>query len=404
MTYADLHLAGGNVHALPQDVRDYVFGSTAPDNKTIDFEWAMDRLPESIDLRGEAVHVHAQNGGSCVGQSTVECCEILYNTTGDAIALSPQFVYYNARKRLADLTKQPVQDAGTSVWIAMATTTMQGIALDALCPNVGDLNAEPVPSAYTDGLTRLVGRYERLGYDSATISRNKLNDIKVALASGMPVVFATPLHVDFYSINGPIETHVKQYAWPTVDTSSSNFVGHHAMCIVGYTPDYLIVSNSWGEGWGDGGYWGMPYQCLGGAFDIFTIREFAGTTFEIPDAYRKQIQPVDSNWAKAYRLYRAAFARKPDVAGLHYWVDVLNQGADLRRVAECFIDSEEFRALYPNGGNKDFVTALYKNVLGREPDLAGLAYWVGRLVVGTARAELLVGFSESDENKTGAGW
>ena len=31
-------------------------------------------------------------------------------------------------------------------------------------------------------------------------------------------------------------------------------LGGHAVCLVGYTPDYFIVRNSWGTSWGDKGY------------------------------------------------------------------------------------------------------------------------------------------------------
>jgi Ca2+-binding RTX toxin-like protein len=48
-----------------------------------------------------------------------------------------------------------------------------------------------------------------------------------------------------------------------------------------------------------------------------------------------------------YRLYEAAFDRKPDAPGLGYWVDELDQGkGDLAWVANNFILSSEFRAMY----------------------------------------------------------
>ena len=49
--------------------------------------------------------------------------------------------------------------------------------------------------------------------------------------------------------------------------------------------------------------------------------------------------------------------------------------------------------------NVGFTTLLYNNVLDRVPDEPGLDYWVNDLVNGATRAEVLVGFSESLENK-----
>ena len=47
-----------------------------------------------------------------------------------------------------------------------------------------------------------------------------------------------------------------------------------------------------------------------------------------------------------------------------------------------------------------FVNNLYKNVLGREADASGLLYWSDQLISGAeTRYEVLLGFSESAENK-----
>ena len=45
------------------------------------------------------------------------------------------------------------------------------------------------------------------------------------------------------------------------------------------------------------------------------------------------------------------------------------------------------------------MSSLYQNVLGRAPDASGLAYWSNALAGGTTRAQVLVDFSESIENK-----
>ena len=47
------------------------------------------------------------------------------------------------------------------------------------------------------------------------------------------------------------------------------------------------------------------------------------------------------------------------------------------------------------------MNTLYKNVLSRDADSGGLNYWLGQLNSGTeTRYEVLLGFSESTENKS----
>ncbi len=47
-----------------------------------------------------------------------------------------------------------------------------------------------------------------------------------------------------------------------------------------------------------------------------------------------------------------------------------------------------------------YVNTLYVNVLGRQADIDGMLYWVDRLTSGAeTRAEVLLGFAESAENK-----
>ena len=103
-----------------------------------------------------------------------------------------------------------------------------------------------------------------------------------------------------------------------------------------------------------------------------------------------------------FRLYNAAFARFPDSAGLKYWIGKYSSGEnDSRAVASSFLASEEFTEKYgSNVSDETYVNNLYKNVLGREADTAGLNYWVGNLSSGMeTRCEALLGFAESAENK-----
>lgn len=404
--YRALHLAGGSVHSLPQDVRTYVFGSTNPDNLTAEFEWDMSQIPRKIDLRDKKI----QNQGgyqSCVGQSISGSSEIALGSRGRVVELSPLFLYYNSRKQLSDILHTPIQDTGTSIFTALGVATKLGVCKEEYWPEGSDPLQEPAAIAYLDGKTRLVERYEAVGLQTLKISRNRLNDVLVALHCGMPVVFAIGLRESFYNISAPLDVQRNQYPRPACSSWDSDFVGNHAMQIVGADLDkeYLIVENSWGEEWGDKGHWAMPFIALGSCFDLFAIREIAGERFEIPEKLRIRKNPIESNYGKAYRLYRAAFGRTPDQGGLDFWIGVLDNGTTLYRVAECFIDSDEFRSIYgTNPTNRDFAILLYTNVLHRAPDGAGIDWWIQRLDEGVSKAEVLIGFSESAENKERATW
>lgn len=102
----------------------------------------------------------------------------------------------------------------------------------------------------------------------------------------------------------------------------------------------------------------------------------------------------------AYRLYQAAFDRQPDQGGLRYWVEHMDAGMPLQEVALRFVGSPEFERLYgAQVANEQLVDAYYRNVLDRSPEVAGQAYWLGRLEAGLGAAEMLVLFSESEENR-----
>ena len=101
--------------------------------------------------------------------------------------------------------------------------------------------------------------------------------------------------------------------------------------------------------------------------------------------------------APVSRLYMAAFHRVPDAGGLDNWVAYVRAGNPLQSAADQFVASAEFQLTYGSLNNTQYVTLLYENVLGREPDPTGLATWTGQLASGSTRGQILIGFSESPE-------
>lgn len=110
---------------------------------------------------------------------------------------------------------------------------------------------------------------------------------------------------------------------------------------------------------------------------------------------------IEGNAGKVYRLYKAAFDRTPDKAGLGFWIGALDKGASLESLALGFVVSDEFKAVNgQNPTNLEFVSSLYQHILGRLPDQAGLDFWASELDTnGLNKSQVLFSFSESSENK-----
>ncbi|WP_284180415.1 FG-GAP-like repeat-containing protein [Rhabdaerophilum sp. SD176] len=109
---------------------------------------------------------------------------------------------------------------------------------------------------------------------------------------------------------------------------------------------------------------------------------------------------LSGNAGQVYRLYQAAFARVPDQPGLKHNVTLVDGGLSLQQMSSAFLASAEFQQKYgSNPTDGEYINALYRNVLDRDADPAGLEGWQGRLLDGSwTRTTLLIGFSESPEN------
>lgn len=97
------------------------------------------------------------------------------------------------------------------------------------------------------------------------------------------------------------------------------------------------------------------------------------------------------------RIYVAYFGRPADPDGQAYWaeqfryygvptsmnalVNSYDSNAAVRALVDSFGQSQESKDLYP-GDNEQFIVAIYRNLFGREPDLAGKNYWQGMLDAG----------------------
>jgi hypothetical protein len=141
----------------------------------------------------------------------------------------------------------------------------------------------------------------------------------------------------------------------------------------------------------------------------FTVTDRDGVVIQLSNVERiafadtSYALDLDGTGGQAYRIYQAAFARTPDKAGLGFWINSLDHGANMPDVAQGFINSQEYQSVYGLvSSNRELVTKYYANILHRAPEAAGLEYWTDVLDRKAASvAQVLANISESPENHNG---
>lgn len=121
------------------------------------------------------------------------------------------------------------------------------------------------------------------------------------------------------------------------------------------------------------------------------------------DGFAAAIAPfVDNNSQSADidRLYVAYFNRLPDYGGYEFWHGRLNVSDwDIQRASRYFSESPEAVETYGDAELEEFLDILYSEVLGRQPDAGGAAYWLDRLENDPLidKANIVAFFTDSDE-------
>ena len=237
-------------------------------------------LPPHVDLRPYCSPVEEQGSvGSCTGQAFAGVLEYLDRRNDGAHAdVSRLFIYYNERK----LENATGEDAGAYIRDGIKALKEWGACDEYLWPyEERRWSVEPSPKAYRDALKRRIKSYERV---------TSLYDLKAALAEGLPVVFGFMVYESFDS------GEVGKTGSMSMPEAGEELRGGHAVLAVGYddATRTLIVRNSWGETWGDKGYFYMPYAYADDPVlsdDFWTVKG-DGILLELPE----DPLPPDTVW------------------------------------------------------------------------------------------------------------
>lgn len=232
----------------PQFRNKYHWLPDPPDSRDHIYQLAPLTLPASVDLRPYCSPVEDQgNLGSCTGNAIAGQIELIDRKNNKRLDVSRLFIYYE--ERVLEGTVR--WDAGAYIRDGIKVCYTKGAPLESLWPYTqSNWATRPPTAAYSDALKRRVTGYQRCLDFTA---------VKNALAAGNPVVIGFTVYESFeYAQNNT--TGMMPY--PNVRTEQ--VLGGHAVCIVGYrdSDQRFIARNSWGTGWGDHGYFYMPYQVI----------------------------------------------------------------------------------------------------------------------------------------------
>jgi C1A family cysteine protease len=220
-----------------------------PDRRDFKFETISNKpLPASVDLRvGNWVSPIRDQAdlGACTGFAETALREHLDLKAGKPLTvLSPLFLYYRER----EIEHTISQDAGAEPRDGFKTLLHSGVAPETDEPyNVNDFTHAPSPQATKDALKFKISSYRRM---------RSLRTLKSCLASGYGAVLGFTVYSSFEEDEKLATRGIMPMPAP-----GEQVLGGHAVFCCGYSdPDqWLIIKNSWGDSWGLGGFFYMPY-------------------------------------------------------------------------------------------------------------------------------------------------
>ncbi len=221
-------------------------------------------LPASIDLSGQCPAVYDQGAlSSCTANAIAGALEFDAAKQGlPATMPSRLFIYWNERS----LEGTTASDNGAQIRDGIKSVAQWGDCPETEWPyDPSQVFSQPPQSCYTDAAQHLALVYESVN--------QSLDDLRGCLVAGYPIVFGFTVYASFESDYVAKTGQVPMPHW------FERVIGGHAVMAVGYddASQTFKCRNSWGDGWGDKGYFYFPYAYALGqvSSDFWTIRRVA---------------------------------------------------------------------------------------------------------------------------------
>lgn len=239
----------GWIPDLP-DVRDkLLFSGAAPPEAN---------LPRKVDLTVRHKFTVMDQGmiGSCVAHAVASAIEFAqamrpndpavpdFLEADRKFPVSRLFLYYEARTAIG----MESIDSGCYIRDALRVAYNVGVPRESGWRYVEEeYSTKPPRRSYKYAPYHKITSYRSVGVN--------VEQVKAALALGLPVVIGVSVFSSFFHSGGDIP----------FPTATDDYLGGHAILLVGYDDDAKRFKflNSWGTGWGHAGYGTLPYAYVG---------------------------------------------------------------------------------------------------------------------------------------------
>jgi C1A family cysteine protease len=206
-------------------------------------------LPKSADLRPQDPPIVDQdNLGACTANGIAGVYEFVHIKEGNGDFHPSRLDLYYKERVIEHSVKT---DAGAIIRDGMKVIgkgdKAWGVCSEELWPYIiRKFKTKPCKKCYKDALKHLAVEY--MAVDQTP------DALKGCLADGYPFVFGFTVYENFMDIGSD----------GIMPMPKGNVDGGHCVVGVGYddTKKRAIIRNSWGTGWGDKGYFYMPYDYL----------------------------------------------------------------------------------------------------------------------------------------------
>ena len=221
-------------------------------------------MPQVIDLRPNCPAIYDQGDlGSCSANAIGAALDFIHkqdNPTKDFFNPSRLFIYFNERSSEGTIDI----DAGASIRDGIVSVNQTGACKETTWPyDISQFKIKPPIIAYNEARD-----YQAIAYQRVPLIPDMIQSV---LAANMPIVCGISIYSSFES-----EVVAKTGLVPLPDTQHEQGLGGHAVVIVGIDSirQIFIIRNSWGVGWGQAGYFTVPFAYLvnsGLAWDAWAI-------------------------------------------------------------------------------------------------------------------------------------